>query len=157
VTARRALSLAGCAALALAAAGCRGAKERDVAEEAIRRYNRAVIEAHLTGNTAELEKAAGEREVERVQIFVATLRGRGEVLLESLERLHVREAVLEAAAGRALAEERWTYERVNAKTREPIAQKSQRDYVMTYLLARRGGGWVVDKVEFARPSEEVGR
>jgi hypothetical protein len=157
VTGRRAGLLAGCAAVALAAAGCQGAKEREIAEEAVRRYNRAVIEAHLTGSTAELEKAAGEREVERVQIFVGSLRAQGQLLLESLERLEIREAALEGQAGRAVAEERWSYERVDARTRQPVVARTRRDYVMRYLLARRGGGWVVDRVEFAEPSEDVAR
>jgi hypothetical protein len=147
--------LAGLAAIAVLAAGCQGRKERKLAEEVIRRYDRAVIEAHLTGSTAELEKAAGEREAERVQIFVATLRGQRQLLIESLEQLRVREATFEAETGRAVAEERWSYERVDARTRKPVAERTRRDYVMTYLLARRGGEWVVDKVEFARPSKEV--
>jgi len=44
---------------------------------------------------------------------------------------------------------------VDAKTRQPIAPRSHRRYVMRYQLSRRGDGWVVDKVEFVSRSEEV--
>ncbi len=144
----------GVAAAALHA-GCRGQAERRVAEDAIRRYNRAVAEAHLTGSLEALEKAASEREVERVQIFVAAVRGQGQVLEQSLEELRVKEAVFEAEKARALAEERWVYQRLDARTRQPAGEKADRRYLMTYLFAKRGDGWVVDKVEFARPSEET--
>ena len=154
MTARRAWVLAWVAALAM---GCQARKERQLAEEIVRRYNRAVIEAHLTGGTGELEKAAGEREAERVQIFVGTIRGRNELLLESLEQLEVKDAAFDAKAGRAVAEERWTYERVDAKTRQPLSPRSHRRYVMRYQLSRRGDGWVVDKVDFVSRSEEVAR
>ena len=153
--AARRLAALGLAAAALVA-GCRGRTERRLAEDAIRRYDRAVIEAHLTGSTEALEKAAAEREVERVQIFVAAIRGRGQVLEQSLEELRVMEAAFEKEKGRALAEERWVYQRRDARTREPVAPRADRRYLMTYLLAKRGGDWVVEKVEFARPSEDAG-
>jgi hypothetical protein len=144
----------GVAAAALLA-GCRGQAERRVAEDAIRRYNRAVAEAHLTGSLEALEKVAVEREVERVQIFVAAVRGQGQVLEQSLEELRVAEAAFEPGRARALAEERWVYQRLDARTRQPVADKADRRYLMTYLLAKRGDDWVVEKVEFAKPSEET--
>jgi len=144
----------GVAAAALLA-GCRGQAERRVAEDAIRRYNRAVAEAHLTGSLEALEKAAVEREVERVQIFVAAVRGQGQVLQQSLEELRVAQAAFEPGKARALAEERWVYQRLDAGTRQPVAEKADRRYLMTYLLAKRGDDWVVEKVEFAKPSEET--
>lgn len=144
----------GVAAAALHA-GCRGQAERRVAEDAIRRYNRAVAEAHLTGSLEALEKAAVEREVERVQIFVAAVRGQGQVLQQSLEELRVAEAVFEPGRARAATEERWVYQRLDAGTRQPVAARADRRYLMTYLLAKRGDDWVVEKVEFAKPSEET--
>lgn len=147
--------LAGCAALALLA-GCRGVRERKLAEEVIRSYNRAVIEAHLTGSLDSLEKAAGGAELERVDIMVSAVRGQGQVLLASLDGLDVKSAAFEGEkAARVLAQERWTYERVDARTRQPVTPKTQRSYTMTYLLGRRGDAWVVDKVEFAAPSKEL--
>jgi hypothetical protein len=150
----RRLLAAGLAATALLA-GCRGRAERRLAEDAIRRYDRAVIEAYLTGSTKALEKAAAEREVERVQIFVYAIRAQGQVLEQSLEELRVKEAVFEKEKARALAEERWVYLRRDVRTRQPVAARADRRYLMTYLLARRGGDWVVEKVEFARPSEDA--
>ncbi len=153
--AARRLAAAGLAGAALLA-GCRDEAGRRLAEDAIRRYDRAVIEAHLTGSTAALEKAAAEREVERVQIFVSAIRAQGQVLEQSLEELRVKEAVFEREKARALAEERWTYLRRDVRTRQPVAAKADRRYLMTYLLSRRGDDWVVEKVEFARPSEDAG-
>ncbi len=144
----------GVAAAALLA-GCRGQAERRVAEDAIRRYSRAAAEAHLTGSLEALEKAAAEREVERVRIFVAAVRGQGQVLQQSLEELRVKEAVFEPGKARALAEERWVYQRLDARTREPASEKADRRYLMTYFLAKRGDDWVVEKVEFARPSQDA--
>lgn len=151
------LAALGLAALAAAAlSGCRGRSERRLAEDAIRRYDRGVAEAHLTGSTKALERAAAEREVERVRIFVAALRAQHQVLEASLEELRVVEASFGKETGRALAEERWAYQRRDARTRELAAPRADRRYLMTYLLLRRGGDWVVEKVEFAKPSEDAG-
>ena len=56
---------------------------------------------------------------------------------------------------RALAEERWVYQRLDARTRRPAGDKADRRYLMTYLLSKRGDDWVVEKVEFAEPSEQT--
>ncbi|HET6922577.1 MAG TPA: hypothetical protein VFI16_05465 [Anaeromyxobacteraceae bacterium] len=152
--AARRLAAAGLALAALLG-GCRGEAQRRVAEDAIRRYNRAVAEAHLTGSLEALEKVASEREAERVQIFVAAVRGQGQVLEQSLEELRVAEAVFEPGKARALAEERWVYRRLDARTRQPVSGRADRRFLMTYVLAKRGDEWVVERVEFAKPSEET--
>lgn len=148
-------ALAG-AALLLALAACDRGKELAAAERLIRAYDRAVIEAHLTTNFGELEKVTSKDELERVQVLVAGLRAQKQVLVASLESLSVESASFDAAssAGVVLATERWTYQRTDSTTREPVGEPAAREYTLRYELVRRGSDWVVDRVRHEQPSRE---
>ncbi len=144
------------AALLLALSACHRKDDRAAAERLIRAYDRAVIEAHLTGSFGELEKVASKDELERVQVLVGGLRAQKQLLVASLETLSVESASFDAAssAGDALATERWTYQRTDAATREPVGEPSAREYTLRYELVLRGSDWVVDRVRHEQPSRE---
>jgi hypothetical protein len=136
------------AACVLLLAGCHG-REARVAEDAIRSYGRAVIEAHLTGTTDALDRVTSQDEADRVRVIARGLRARGETLVASLESLRVRSASMDARSGTgtALADERWAYQRVDARTREPRTERIDRTYRARYHLVLRGARWVVDRVQ----------
>ncbi len=147
--------------LLLAAAAllsCSRADRRE-AEQLVRAYDHALTEAYLTGSLDSLEKVTSKAEVDRVGILVGGLRGRHEVLLATLESVDVRTASLHADARRgwAVAGERWTYERVDDRTRMPTGPRVQREYTLRYELIRSGDRWVVDRVWHEHPSTEWGR
>jgi BMFP domain-containing protein YqiC len=150
--ARVALSV-GMVAVAVASGGCRGQRDRREAEELIRAYSRALIEAHLTGSHEQLDKLTSRDESDRVQVLVMGLRAKNEQLIASLEALEVRSAALdlEKKAGTASAEERWRYRRIDRKTRQPTFAEVVRSYEAKYAFTRKDGRWVVDRVLLEAP------
>ncbi len=140
-------------------AGCRADRESEdgvLVAESLRRYNRALAEAYLTGSPESLAAAASDREAQKVGVLVDALRSQGQILLASLEDLRVAEVSF-APGGRARAatKERWSYERVDHKTRVTVVPRKIREYAMVYRLERRGAGWVVLSAQFDGPSSEA--
>jgi hypothetical protein len=146
----------GLVAVTLAVAACAaGSPDVRPFDEALRRYNAAVSEAHRTGSTTQLEGAASEAEVQRVRVLVGGLRSQGEVLVARLDALFVSEVKVDpedANHATVIARERWTYERRSTRTRGPSTPSTSREYEMRYQLSRRGTDWLVERVEYAKPS-----
>jgi BMFP domain-containing protein YqiC len=132
----------------LAVAGCRNREDVAAAERLVRAYDRAVIEAHLTRSMDPLEKLTSRDEYDRLQITLVGMSARHELLRSSLESLEIRSASFDKKqeTGVAVADERWTYERVDSNTGEVRLAKTEARYRLKYEFKRKGGAWVVDKV-----------
>lgn len=144
------------AALALLAlAACpRPREDAEVyaAKNAVVRYNQALVESYRAGRAELLVGVASEGEVSRVAALISGLATRGQYMearqtAYAVTRAEVRPGGDGGRGGAVVdAEERWVYEHRSLGARDaPVPQKTL-GYRLSYLLERRGDGWVVAQV-----------
>lgn len=113
-------------------------------ENAVRRYNRCLIEAYQAADAGLVESAASEAEVGRVGIIIGALSANGEIIRAGLTRLEFRTVLLVSdSRAEAKTTEDWVYENVSLKTWEVTKTARNIQYKLHYLLKMQAGRWIV--------------
>lgn len=115
---------------------------------AVRKYNRALIDAYGTFDMKLLEPSATEKEIRKVDVLTLTLREENKRLEARLEKLRFTSAgkITEAAA-RVTTEEKWRYRHVGLRDGKPLGAEKEESSTLRYFLIKTPAGWKVDSVE----------
>lgn len=146
-------------ALLLVAAGamaCQRSPTDAQAEALVRRYNALVSDAYRAGDYRIAQPVVGEDETRRLAAHVGVRSDQGITLDARLVEIAFKKVERKGDEATVTTEERWHYLDRRIGSGEQVGQESRDHYVMRYHLRKAGGGWIVERTEFAeRP--EVGR
>jgi hypothetical protein len=121
------------------------------AREVIMAYNNGVIEAFKKGDAGVLKEVAAEGQARRMANLIDARRQKGLALESRMEDMEV-VSVQKSHGGVAVrTRERWCYCDRETGTGQLIGRPSEDRYEKVYFLKRRGGRWVVEKVELTAP------
>ena len=133
-------------ALALAAAGCEGPRQRWAAERAVRAYDEALADAYRMSDASRLKDVAGEKEVGRVQVLIDLKRSSDLVLESRVESLAVTDVRAVGPDGLVVkTRERWRYHDRPTRPGQPPGPVFVVEMEMEWELVRVRGTWRVEK------------
>ena len=133
-------------ALALAAAGCEGPRQRWAAERAVRAYDEALAHAYRMSDASRLKDVAGEKEVGRVQVLIDLKRSSALVLESRVESLAVTDVRAVGPDGLVVkTRERWRYHDRPTRPGQPPGPVFVVEMDMEWELVRVRGTWRVEK------------
>ncbi len=125
--------------------------DEQTAREVVAAYNGKVIQAFKEGDAGQLKGVASTVQTERMEKLIKT-RLRKDLALESrLEDLEVLGVQKGRGSVAVRTRERWCYCDRQLSTGKLVGRPSEDVYEKVYILKRRGGAWVVEKVRFAAP------
>lgn len=136
----------------IVAVGCaRESAEDFLLKNAVRKYNRALVETYRMAEPGLLADVAAEQEVRKVDVLITTLQMQNKVLRASLDRIAF---IGMDRPGDERAEvktsEDWFYEHMDRKTRQRVGQAKRIHYELVYTLERKGGKWIVAGIRHDR-------
>jgi hypothetical protein len=115
-------------------------------------YNNVLQKAYLELNPNLMEKFTSERELKKIDNYIAYLYKNGKILKGKLKDIKFKDIKVEKDRATVIAIERWEYLYIDPIARQPISELYDVTYGSTYYLKKIRGHWVVDELQ----SREIG-
>lgn len=117
-------------------------------KNAIRGYNTAVINAHLSdAHMRFLSKYAIESESQRVYIWINTDRERKIAMHMRVNKLVFDNVSSSKDSGAVETSEQWDYQFIDVETGKPTEPVKDARYKLRYSLIRQNDAWIVERIE----------
>lgn len=125
--------------------------EAQLLETAIRRYNRALVDAYRELSVDPLQGIASEREVGKVNMILNGFRAKNQYMEAELKKVEVKEVKRKSGDSVDVeTKELWRYRHMDKKTGQEIKPWTEADYKLIYQLVKSEGNWIVGSVEFIK-------
>lgn len=137
-------------ALAVILSGCASnpADDREaLLKIVIAKYNNAVIEAYRSQNFEPLKQAAAEHEIDKIGVIINAYRTENQIMESDIKKIDFKEIRIEADKAYVKTSEDWSYRWINYETKQEVEPLKDVRYELLYHLIKKGGKWLVDKVE----------
>ncbi|NOZ95995.1 MAG: hypothetical protein GXP47_14845 [Acidobacteria bacterium] len=125
--------------------------DKSTAREVVTAYNGKVIQAFKEGDAGYLRGVAATGQAERMEKLIKARLQRDLALESRLEDLEVVGVQKGRGSVAVRTKERWCYCDRQLSTGELVGRPSEDVYEKVYILKRRGGAWIVEKVRFTAP------
>lgn len=117
-------------------------------KNAIRGYNQAIIDAHLSDlHIKFMAKYATDKEAQRVFVFINTDREKGWAMAMKLNKLTFDNISTSEKVNLVDTSENWDFQYLDIKTSKPIEPVKEMRYRLRYFLVKDGGKWFVAKLK----------
>lgn len=117
-------------------------------KNAIRGYNQAIIDAHLSDlHVKFMAKYATDKEAQRVFVFINTDREKGWAMGMKLNKLTFDNISTSEKVNFVDTSENWDFQYLDIKTSKPIEPVKEMRYKLRYFLVREGEKWLVGKLK----------
>ncbi len=124
----------------------RSGEEREV-KNVIIAYNAMLMKAHAELKPGLMQNLAGEREVSRIDNYMAYLLKNQRSLHGEVKEIEIKDVKITGDAAAASVSERWVYRYADPVTRAPVTATYDVRYGNTYFLKKVAGRWIVDDIE----------
>jgi hypothetical protein len=123
-------------------------RENQVLKDAVRRYNRAAMEAYRVGTVEPLQGKVTQKERGRLELLIGLLKNKRVFLDGSLKSIDFREVMVRGEDRASIStEEQWEYRHIDTLSRAVVSPKEKAHYSLIYHLVKKKGLWLVDRVE----------
>ncbi len=129
-----------------------GYLEKNSVVKAVEAYNDALSEALESLSIEPLASHATQTELGRVQAYIFFNYSEGKFMKSNLEKINFTKVKLEGKKAEVSAEEEWTYQYVDLRTKKLLGNLEKVKYKTKYKLSKSNGKWLVSEVE----AKEVG-
>jgi hypothetical protein len=138
--------IAAAAVFSVMAQSCSKPDDNDLIEEAIKRYNFALVQAYRDLELSPMEPLTTPGHMVGMVSVIQSLRGEGRRLLIVKDSLKVESIKVDGDTAEARTHEKWVFWDEDIETGEVLTPKATEEYRMIYTLKKRDGKWLVDKL-----------
>lgn len=121
--------------------------------KAVKEYDQALSRALESSSIEPLASYATQVELRRVQAYIFFNYSEGKFMKSDLKKIKFTKVKVSGKKAEVNAEEEWTYQYLDLRTKRPLENLEKVKYRAKYKLSKTNGRWVVSKVE----AKEVGK
>lgn len=122
-----------------------GGEKKEV-ENIVITYNDVLRRAHLELNASLLKRLTSERQMKKVDSYIAMNLKNGRIINGELRDLRFQDVQVQGESATAVTIEMWTWNYIDPVSKKPISEAFDDLYGNTYYLARTEGHWIVDDI-----------
>ncbi|RJQ47623.1 MAG: hypothetical protein C4538_04965 [Nitrospiraceae bacterium] len=121
-------------------------KKREVKNIVIT-YNDVLRKAHLEMNASLLSRLTSEKQLKKVDSYIAFNLKNGRIIDGELRDLQFQDIIIQENSAIVVTIERWGWVYMDPGSKKPVSEMFDDVYGNTYSLVRTGGHWVVDDID----------